>query len=125
MIKFRIEGIPVAKGRPKFSRKGFAYTPAKTRQAETGFLAQAIPFKPEKPLEGALKVTLIFSIIKPKSKPKKVLYWTTRPDIDNFIKLLDSLNGVFWLDDSQIVELHAKKTYGHSAYTEIEIEELI
>ena len=33
-----------------------------------------------------------------------------RRDIDNIQKiLLDSLTGIFWLDDSQIVDLHTKK----------------
>jgi Holliday junction resolvase RusA-like endonuclease len=124
MIKFKVYGKPVPKGRPRFTRSGFAYTPKETREAEQGFLAQAIAFKPEKPFEKALKVSMIFSMIKPKSKPKKVKYWTTKPDLDNFIKLVDSMNGVFWVSDAQIVEISAKKIYGDSDYTEIEIIEL-
>jgi Holliday junction resolvase RusA-like endonuclease len=58
---------------------------------------------------------------KPKSKPKKVIHWTTRPDLDNFIKILDALNGVFWVDDSQIIRIDATKQYGEPARTEIEI----
>ena len=35
-----------------------------------------------------------------------------RCDIDNLIKsVADSLNGVIWDDDDQIVELHATKNY--------------
>ena len=124
MIKFKVYGKPVPKGRPRFTRKGFAYTPQTTRDAEQGFLAQAIKFKPKAPLTCALKVTLVFAMIKPKSKPKKVKYWITKPDLDNFIKLVDSMNGIFWISDSQIVEIYAKKIYDINEYTEIKIEEL-
>jgi len=35
-----------------------------------------------------------------------------RCDIDNLVKLFnDSLNGIVWKDDSQIVELRARKSY--------------
>lgn len=124
MIKFKILGLPVAKGRPRFTKRGFAYTPKKTREAEDGFLAQAIKHAPEKPLEGALKVVMRVYKPKPKSKPKKVKCWTTRPDLDNFVKILDSLNGVFWGDDSQIICILATKEYGSPARTEIEIHEV-
>lgn len=40
------------------------------------------------------------------------LHPTTRPDLDNLFKALtDSLNGLIWEDDSQIVQFEAKKTY--------------
>lgn len=42
------------------------------------------------------------------------LYFGTKRkcDIDNFCKiLLDSLTGIVWVDDSQIVELHTSKRY--------------
>lgn len=35
-----------------------------------------------------------------------------RPDIDNYQKaILDSFNGIFWHDDSQVCEVEAKKFY--------------
>ena len=120
-MKFTVLTQPVPKGRPRFTRRGFAYTPKETKIAEANFLAQAVRYAPEKPLQEALKVSLKFFKPKPKSKPKKVIHWTTKPDLDNFIKILDSLNGVFWLDDSQIVEIYATKEYGEPARTEIEI----
>ena len=126
MIEFRIHGEPVAKGRPRFARRGefvATYTPKKTRDAERNFLAQAIQFKPDTPLQGALEVTLVFSRLKPKSKPKKVIYCTTKPDLDNSIKILDSLNGVFWRDDAQIIKITAEKKYGEEAYTDVKIQE--
>ena len=99
MIAFTVLGLPVAKGRPRFSKRGFAYTPAKTKQAEEGFLAQAMRHAPEKPLEGALKLIMNVYKPKPKSKAKSVIHMTTKPDLDNYIKIVDALNGVFWIDD--------------------------
>jgi len=124
IINFPVYGEPVAKGRPRFTRKGFAYTPAKTRAAELDFKTQALEYRPPKPLEGALKVTIEIIKMKPKSKPKKITQWTTKPDLDNFIKTLDALNGIFWKDDSQIVEIHASKKYGDSAKIDVTIEEV-
>ncbi len=125
MIKFTIFGEPTPKGRPRFTRRGIIFTPKKTKDAENNFLAQAVKYKPEKPLEGALFVKIRIYKPKPKSKPKKVYFWTTRPDLDNYIKILDALNGVFWLDDSQIVKIEAEKQYGDTARTEIEIYEMV
>ena len=63
--------------------------------------------------------------LKPKSKPKKIKHWTTKPDLDNLIKsILDPLNGVFWRDDSIIIKLEATKSYGDTARIEVEIYEI-
>jgi Holliday junction resolvase RusA-like endonuclease len=123
MIEFTVYGMPVAKGRPRFTKKGFTYTPKETRDAENSFLNQALSHKPEKPLECPLAIDLKIYMPRPKSKPKKVWAWTTRPDLDNLIKILDALNGVFWHDDSQIILFRASKHYGDTARTEIKISE--
>lgn len=34
MAKIIIDGDPVAKGRPRFTKRGIAYTPTKTKTAE-------------------------------------------------------------------------------------------
>jgi len=127
MIEFSVYGIPVAKGRPKFARMGNfvkAYTPLKTREAEESFVSQAIKFKPTEPIKGAIKLDLTFISIKPKSAKKRI-YWEVRPDLDNLVKLVkDALNGIFWVDDSQIILLSAEKRYGTDNSTEVGIVEI-
>ena len=50
---------------------------------------------------------------------------TTRPDLDNVIKIvLDALNGHAWHDDGQVIEIHACKKYDEIPRLEIEIYEI-
>lgn len=66
-----------------------------------------------------------FSKIKLLRAIQGILRPVTKPDIDNYIKgILDSLNGLFWHDDGQIVEIHAGKYYSDMPRIEIEIEEV-
>lgn len=47
-----------------------------------------------------------------------------RPDIDNFIKaIFDSLNGICWIDDAQVVELHAAKMYSDKPRVVVRVEQ--
>ena len=56
---------------------------------------------------------------------KKKFFKENDKDIDNYAKFaLDCLNLVCYKDDSQIVELSAKKVYGENPRTIIIIEEL-
>lgn len=36
---------------------------------------------------------------------------TTRPDVENYSKAMDALNGIVWVDDKQIVDEHIAKIY--------------
>jgi len=133
-IIYEVLGIPTAKGRARSVQRGkfIAHvTPDKTRMAENSFLAQSLQHKPPTPLIGALKLSIAFIMQIPESKSKK---WkeaamtgselpTKKPDIDNLAKLvLDSLNGVFWLDDKNVVELLCSKRYGAIPMTVVTIE---
>lgn len=99
---------PVAKGRPRFSKFGGAYTPKKTRDAEKELRDLAVLCKC-KPFENAICVAISFSMPRPKSVTRR--YHTIKPDADNLAKILDSFNGILYADDSQIIELHVKKFY--------------
>jgi len=127
-MKIVIYGAPTPKGRPKVAMRGrfpTVYTPKETREAEDEFMAQALKSKPEAPLEGPLSVSISFFKIKPKSMPKRIIHWTTKPDIDNLAKLvLDALDKVFFQDDSQIVELICSKQYDEVPRTEVIIRKV-
>lgn len=108
---------PVAKGRPVFGRavKGRprAYTPIKTRvyEQELGYRLK-LAYGNRKPLEGALRVSIVFYLSKAKSNKKP--YPTQAPDADNLGKAFcDAANQILWKDDSQIVELTLIKLWAN------------
>ena len=77
----------------------------------------------DKPHEGAIELRLVFNFIKAKSC-KKTMH-TQRPDLDNLAKgLCDSLNGVAFLDDAQIVKLTCEKNFSDVENIEITIIEI-
>ena len=129
-IKLSFIGEPVAKGAVKhvFARgKMHGFRPAKTSHAMDDLRAQLKPQLPAgwTPIQGAIRMRLVFSRTKPKSLSKKIIYPTTRSDIDNYIKLvLDSLNTVVFRDDAQIIEIYAKKEYSENPNTTVEVEEI-
>lgn len=133
MIKLFVPGEPVAKGRPRMTRTGHAYTPQKTRSYE-GKMAlfgnQAMGGKP--PVESPLHVDLLVILPIPASwsQRKKTealacrLLPAGRKDLDNFVKTLDGLNGIIWKDDGQICSIVARKIYGEIPGLHILIEEM-
>ena len=125
-IEIVIPGEPCAKGRPRIgkTRSGHAvaFTPAKTRTRE-GIVASAAmdAMKGRAVLIGPvhLSVCAVLGVAKSWSKKRRadalagIELPTKRPDLDNIVKLIkDSLNGIVWLDDSQVVKLYASKVYG-------------
>lgn len=135
-IKLTFEGDPVAQGRPRFARKGNfvqTYDPDKSKQAKLAIRKQALQLATGKVFEGAILVEMYFFRSMPKSFSKKKakealageLRPLTKPDTDNYIKLvLDAINGIFYKDDSQVVEVIGRKFYSEEPRTEIIITSL-
>ena len=72
------------------------------------------------PCENLVCVSLKFKIKTPQSWSKKKrlerenTYCNNNSDIDNYVKaMLDSLNGVYFIDDRQVVEVFASKKYSN------------
>lgn len=103
------------------------YTDAKTRAAEQSILAVYLLAggNTRQPHAGPVRVKVEATFVPPTSWPKwkrelaLAGLWphTTKPDFDNLIKTIDGLNGVAWLDDSQIFEGQSTKRYGTVAQT--------
>jgi len=119
-VQFTLAGKPMAKGRVRFTRIGHAYNPEKTvaYEGQLAFAAQTA-MNGAMPTDKALLVDLCVYMPVAASWPKHKaaaaidgsLRPTGRPDLDNFAKMLDALNHIVWIDDSQIVTLIVQKWY--------------
>lgn len=130
MIKFKVLGTPVAKGRARSTNKGFHYTPQKTRDAENSFIAKSIRFRPEKQIDEPVSLSVVYSMPIPKSFSKKKrqqalnneIFPAKKPDLDNLVKLTkDAMNEIFWTDDKLVVSIEAHKFYSDTPKTEVSI----
>lgn len=110
-LNFFIRGKPEPKGRPRFTRTGHIYTPAKTLKWERDVAIQA-KGKTAEPFTGAISITLLFRLPRPKSLPKLTVWHIKKPDLDNLVKAsLDGLEGIIFKGDQQIFQLVALKQY--------------
>lgn len=125
-VDFFIEGKPQPKARARTVRRhGITrtFTPESTRVNAAkiaGAARDAMYAIGEKPFTCPLKMILRI-YVRPSSDTRKDAYMqmmagtikpTKRPDLDNYMKqVMDALNGVVYLDDSQIVEVEASKIY--------------
>lgn len=130
MATFVIPGEPKGKGRPRFSARttkdGRAFVTTRTPQetviyenlVRLEYEAQCGVRFPDDAQMVAL-ITAVYAIPKSASKRRRAQMLEGRvlprkkPDVDNIAKcILDSLNGIAYRDDSQVVECTVKKVYG-------------
>lgn len=135
-IKFEVLGEPKSQLRIKFRKMGshiHTYVPEVTQMAEQSLMMQSLQYRPKDLIFGPIRLGLkiIRSIPKSMSKRKRqlaideILRPTTKPDLSNYIKLIeDALTGIFWRDDSQIIEYlpGIGKYYGATPKIEITVE---
>jgi Holliday junction resolvase RusA-like endonuclease len=123
------------KGRPRFARKGTfvkTYTDAKTLTYEKSIQTYAKKaMGSTSPLKGAVAAYLHIGIPIPPSYSKTrqkaciegIERPTKKPDIDNIVKaVLDGMNGIVYLDDKQVVDLHLTKVYSETEGVDILIK---
>jgi len=135
-IHYQVEGDPKGKGRPRFSRVG-NFTKVYTDKQTLTYEAMIATFAKQamggsEPLKTPVSVFLHVRLPIPQSYPKKrreaCLNGSEmpckKPDIDNIAKThLDAMNGVIFVDDTQVIELHVKKLYAEKAGVDVMVME--
>jgi Holliday junction resolvase RusA-like endonuclease len=136
MVTFMVEGTPVPKGRPRFARRGkfvSTYSPKttvdyETKVSEVAQVAMGSSEPLETPVGAYIYITLPIPASYSKKRTQACLSGEERPtkksDIDNFCKaVFDGMNGIVFVDDSQIVSLHSTKVYGTVGMVEVMVKE--
>lgn len=124
-VLFEILGEPKGKGRPKFTRAGNhvrTYTPPETASYENlvklEYQSQCGTFRFGDNEYLDMRIYAFYGVPKSVSNKKRQLMLsekirpTKKPDMDNVVKIIaDSLNGVAYKDDKQIVDTMVRKFY--------------
>lgn len=131
-MKIIIEGKPEPQLRPRISGNRM-YDPKKTSDYKKYVRLSARQQYKGEPLKKALTVEMDIYREIPKStsnkrrlmKNEKAIRPIVKPDVDNYTKgILDALNGIIYKDDSQVVDLTARKYYSDNPRVEVEIIEV-
>lgn len=133
MISFTVYGTPVPQGSMRaFVPKGW------TRAVVTGDNAKTKPWRQEVALMArdamnlackspalrplGVSVACDFYFSRPKSTPRRVVWKTTKPDIDKLLRsVLDALKGVCYEDDGQVIWACPAKYFDAQPRAEIRV----
>jgi len=134
MIKLSILGEPKAQKRHRHVRMGNFVRQYDPSASDKGDFLSIVQYNaPKEPFAVPLAVAIRFYFTRPKShfktgknshvmKDTAPLWHTSKPDVDNMAKfLMDSLNKIYWKDDSYIADCWITKQYDDKPRTEIEI----
>jgi len=128
-IDFFVAGTPKAQPRVKaFVRGGHAgvYTPDSAESWKQAVRQQAVANAPESVVAHPVRVSMGFFLPRPKAHHKRdgsvkansPVWHCKKPDLDNLIKaVIDAITDTqrVWLDDSQICQISATKSYALNA----------
>lgn len=136
-ITFTVPGNPIALKRHRsFQRGDFRGTYDPSKGDKSDFLAKAMEYKPDVPLDEPLHVKLSFYFQRPKAhyrtgkfsgelKESAPTWHISTPDADNLVKFCcDSFNKIFWRDDSIICQMVIIKMYSENPRVHIQISKI-
>lgn len=127
MIRFFVAGIPKAMSVGKsvsFKRGVVAHHFQKRNNSDWATLVGQIgrDHAPATPMVGPISFTAIFWLPRPASARKTDVFPLKRPDLDNLVhKMTDQFNGVFWVDDSQSIDMIPRKRFALDGRPGVEI----
>lgn len=132
---FTIKGNPKPKQSVRFTKTGHKYQPKELIQEEKNIRSQIIEQLPKnfELLKNGIELSIVFYFPPLKTFNKKIMNdiengkiipKTTKPDLDNLEKMiLDAMQGVVYLNDSQIYCKASQKYYSLTPQINITIEE--
>ena len=129
-LTFEVPGEPRGKGRPRFTKDGHAYTDSETRAYEKKIIAYYRQAQGGfRWPDNAYVAVEVYPIPKSATKASRAaiqegkILPRRKPDIDNVLKVvLDSLNGIAYKDDAQVVMVAGRKIYGNEPKLIIEMK---
>ncbi len=141
MIEFQVYGVPVTQGSARAILHRTTGRPilipdrSKELRSWREAVASAAARAVKEPLRGPVLLALLFDLLPPKSRPvslrtdRQVFEWAypwRRPDADKLARAaLDSMTGVLFYDDAQIVDLIVRKRYGVRAGLTVTAESVV
>lgn len=138
MIAFTVYGTPQAQGRPRSGKTPSGdvvmYDPTNSKEYKRYVGLIASQHRPKELIDSAVSLTVKVFLPIPRSWSKKKqnkadsgeVKPTSKPDIDNLSKsIMDSLSGIIWVDDKQVVNMVVEKRYSNSPRVEVGISELL
>lgn len=142
--EFVFDGHVMPMQRPRVTRSGMSYIPKETQKSKRAIARAfknmcgdvdpfdgpvAVSITIYRPMTKALAKKLDVAIRHGRELDPSLFLAPTKPDLDNQIKtVLDALEGLAYINDSQVVDISAHKRYANydaeSEYAVIEISEI-
>lgn len=138
IVEFVVPGRPVGKGSVRVTMHG-TYMPPETKAWMSLVSDVACMARPREPWTAPVKLVVVATFAAGERPYTSVrlgfdaagrvardeLGATSKPDASNILKgVEDSLTGIVWHDDSQVVEVSVRKVIGASAETYVYVERL-
>jgi len=127
VIRFWVAGLPRSmqiQGVAGFKKAGKVHMVPKRANTPWAVLVghEGRLHAPPTPFDGPVSIFFEFWMPRPASASKGVLFPLKRPDIDNLChKLTDAWNGVFWVDDSQVIDSIARRRFSSNGQTGLRV----
>jgi len=120
MISFSCDGTPVPQGSMKIINGHILHSQGSALAVWRSTIALAARFAGAKPLDGPVGVDVTFRVRRPKTVKRE--YPSVAPDLDKYLRAFcDSVSGICFNDDSQVVDIKARKVYSDTPGADIKI----
>ncbi len=127
-VYFRVEGVPVPKGsvsafpiKREGGRVGTVVVHSKRSKAWEAIVREQAPRQSEL-FEGPVEVESVFFLPRPRTVNREYPCAKGRNDIDKLERaILDSLKGVLYYDDGQVVDSISRKRYEQAGFVGVRI----